>query len=283
VRPITLLSFAGLLLLTTACADKTPVKIDHDPLPPAVTNTSYFSLHAKGVNKKGSPIEGLAMTYSGSPADVLEATADGHLRCAKTGDATLTLAVAGFSQPVPLNCRIPTEISVPSELRLVLKDPATVFPARVLGEGSQPLADVKAQLTSSDSTIFSVEEDKLKPVAVGKGNLKSSLGGISSMTQVEVVDRVVSEALTLRDGANRSFTLQPANYEVNVELKVDERLKQGVTVSWNGAGCDNQLEAASHHFKCRVADPATLTVTNPKLMGVGATVQGTVQVFRIPD
>ena len=77
--------------------------------------------------------------------------------------------------------------------------------------------------------------------------------------------------------------MQPAYYLVVIETRVDPRLKQGVTVGWSGAGCPNQLENTSHRFNCRVDETATMIVTNPKLIGVGATVTGTVNVFRAPD
>ena len=269
-------------VLALACADKTPAKFQHDPPPAAVTNTNYFSLHVSVVNKKGETIESQSPTYSGGPADVLEVSASGNLRCAKTGDARLTLTAGGLSEPVLLKCRIPTEITVPPELHVVIGAPPTALGPRALGEGGKPLDDVTVEVTSSDPSIVTVEGDKVKGVAVGKARLSSSVGGITSITPVEVLEKVVSEQVTLREGANRSFTLKPAYYLVVIETKVDPRLKQGVAVSWSGTACDNQPENTSHRFNCRVEETATMTVTNPKLMGIGATVTGTVNVFRAP-
>jgi hypothetical protein len=265
-----------------ACADKTPAKFKYDAPPPYVASTSTFSLNASVLNKKDETIGGLAPAYSAAPADVLEVSSDGNLRCARTGDATLTLSAGGLSQPVALKCRIPTEINVPPELQLVIGAAPSVLHPRVLGEGGTSMDDVKVDLASSDPSIFTVEGDAAKGVAVGKARLQASLGGLTSVTPVEVVEKVVSEPLTLRDGASRSFPLQPATYLVTIELKTDARLKQGVAVSWTGTACDNQPEASTHRFNCRVEEPATMTVTNPKLMGVGATVTGTVNVFRVP-
>ncbi len=268
--------------LTLACADRTPAKFKFDPPPPYVANTNVFSLHASVVNKKGETIKGLAPAYAGGPADILEVSPDGNLRCVLTGDATLTFSAGGISEPVALKCRIPTEIAVPPDLQLVIGSAPSVLHPKVLGEGGKPLDDVTVELASSDPSVFTVEGDKAMGVAVGKARLQASLGGVTSVTPVEVVEKVVSEPLTLRDGASRSFTLQPAYYLVTIDLKTDPRLKQGVTVAWSGTACDNQPEAPAHRFNCRVSEPATMTVANPKLMGVGATVTGTVNVFRVP-
>src|SRR5438093_9697138 len=78
--PLTI-AVAFLSALALACADKTPATFKYDPPPAAVTNTNYFSLHVAVVNKKGETIASQSPTYSGGPADVLEVSASGNLRC----------------------------------------------------------------------------------------------------------------------------------------------------------------------------------------------------------
>jgi len=280
MRKISSLVLATLVALSLPCADTTPARSKHDASP-VVTHPNQFKFPVSVLNKKGEAIEGLTPSYSGGPADVLEVSADGSLRCLKSGDAKLTLTSGAISEPVPLKCRIPVEIDVPAKLQVVIGSPTPLNP-RVVGDGAQPLDGVKVDITSSDPSILAVEGDTLKGVAVGKARLQSSVGAISSATAVEVVEKVVSEALTLSEGASRSFTLQPAYYLVVIETKVDPRLKQGVTVNWSGAACDNQPESTSLQFNCRVEETATMTLTNPKLMGIGATVTGTLNVYRAP-
>jgi hypothetical protein len=279
MRKIPSIALTIVLALSLACADKTPASFKYDP-PAAVTNPNSFTFQVSVLNKKGETIKGLSPAYSGGPAEVLEVSADGNLRCVKSGDATLTLASGSLSEPVALKCRIPTEITVPQEMQVVIGNPIALNP-RVLGEGAAPLDSVTVDVTSSDPSIVTVEGDKVSGVAVGKARLQSSVGAITSVTAVEVLEKVVSETLTLRDGANRTFTLQPAYYLVVIETKVDPRLKQGVTVGWSGSACDNQPENTSQHFNCRVEETATMTVTNPQL-GIGATVTGTLNVYRAP-
>jgi len=269
----------GLGLL--GCADKKPARIQIDE-PPVITNTSYFTLPASAVNAKGEPIPGVSLAWSGGPAEIIEVAPTGNLRCAKTGDATLAISAGAVSQRVPLKCRIPVEIAMPTDVQVVLGAAPVALHARALGDGEKPLDDVVVQVTSSDPAIAAVDGDLVKGVAVGKARLQASAGGITTVAPVEVVEKVVSDAVTLKDGASKTWTLQPAEYQVVVELKTDERLKQGVTVTWAGTACENQPEKTSHKFNCRVSETATMTVTNPKLMGVGATVSGTVSVFRIP-
>ena len=95
MRTLTLTAVVLTLALGLAgCADKKPAKINIDTSP-VVTNASYFTLPAAAVNAKGETIEGVTLAWSGGPADVLEVSADGNLRCAKTGDATLLVLKVG--------------------------------------------------------------------------------------------------------------------------------------------------------------------------------------------
>ena len=274
---------ASVLLVASglACADKAPARITCD-MPKAITNTSFFTLPASVVNKTGQAIEGASVAWSGGPADVLEVSADGRLRCAKTGDATLTLSSGAVSQRLDVKCRVPVEIAAPAELQVVMGALPASLHAKALGDGGTALEDVEVQVTSSDPSIATVDGDRVKGVAVGKTRVQATAGGITTVTQVDVVERIVAETVTLKDGGSKAFTLQPGNYLVTVDLKTDERVKQGVTIGWAGTACESQPEKTSQRVTCRVAETATLTVTNPKLMGLGAPVSGTVSVYRIP-
>src|SRR2546428_14062535 len=114
MRTSSSIALSLLPVLALGCADKTPAKFKYDPPPAAVTNTNYFSLHVSVVNKKGEAIASQSPTYSGGPADVLEVSANGNLRCAKTGEGTLTLSAGGLYEPVPPQCRVPTADTGPA-------------------------------------------------------------------------------------------------------------------------------------------------------------------------
>ncbi len=171
---------------------------------------------------------------------------------------------------------------MPGELQLVLGGAPVALHARALGEGGRALSDVPVRITSSNPSVVTVDGDAAKPVSVGRARLQASVDAITAVTPVEVVEKVVSEPLVLPDGAARAWTLRQGDYLVTVDMKSDVKVSQGVTVSWAGAGCENQPERPSHRFRCNVVDSATMTVTNPKQIGLGARMTGTVSVFRIP-
>lgn len=297
-------------LLSLACGDRTPAKITFTAPPPVIVSGKTLEIKAALVNKKDEPIAGKAVSYSAAPAGVLEVSATGTLRCLKTGDATLTLAPAGGAgsaavgnasggaaggnaargasggggvvQTLAVKCRLPTGIELPQDLRLVLGGKPVPLHPRVLGDGGVEMQDVPLEITSSDPSIVAIEGDAAKPVAVGRARLRAAADEIAGVAPVEVVERIVSEPLALADGARRAFRLEPGEYEVTVEMQSAARITQGVTVAWEGAACDPQPEKPSHRFRCRVNEPATMTVANPAQIGLGARMTGTVSIYRVP-
>ena len=267
--------------LAVGCADRTPARIDFTAPPSPVIDLSLHPLTATLANAKGEALKG-SVSWSAGPADVVEISSTGTLRCLKTGDGTLTLAGGGLTTPVPVKCRIPTEIVMPHELQLILGSAPTALHARALGEGGRPLPEVPLQTTSSDPSVVEVQGDTAKPIAVGKAMVKAAAGPIGAVTPVEVVDRVVSERLELKDGAKRTWNLKRGAYRVEVDVKPSVQVSQGVTLSWAGATCENQPERQSQRASCWVDDAATLTVENPRGYGVGVSLSGSVAVYRVP-
>lgn len=284
-------------LLPLGCADKTPAKISFTAPPPVIVSGNTVELRASLVNKKDETIAGKAVTYSAAPADILEVSSTGTLRCLKTGDASLTMAPSGTAgaaagggaasgggveQTLAIKCRLPTGIEVPQDLRIVLGSKPAPIPTRVLGDGGVEMQDVPLEITSSDPSILAIEGGLAKPVAVGRVKVRAAADQISGVAPVEVVETIVAEPLALADGARRDFKLEPGEYEVTVDMKSAARIIQGVTVAWEGAACDAQPEKPMHHFRCRVNEPATMTVANPAQIGLGARMSGTVAIYRVP-
>jgi len=275
--PLVILCALGL-----GCSDRAPARIAFDEPPSPVVHKRLLQLSASVVNKKGEPLGGSPVAYAAPPAGVVEVSSTGTLQCLKTGDATLTLSAAGLSQPVTVKCRIPTEISAPRELEFALGAAPVDLHARALGEGGSPLEGVPVEVTSADPSIVSVSAGKVRPVAVGKTRLRAAVDTIAAVVPVDVVEKIVSQPLSLRNGAKRDWTLQPGYYRVAVEVKADFQRKQGVTITWGGAGCDNQPEKQSHLVYCRVDQATTMTVANPAVLGLGATVTGSLKIDRFP-
>ncbi len=275
-----LLPFA-VLALGLGCSDRTPARIQITDPPPFITRRSPLTLQAAVVNKAGQPLGGHALAYAATPAGVVETAPNGSVLCLRSGDATLVVSGAGATGEVALKCRLPTEIAMPASLRLVVGDKPAALRPPALDQG-KPLADAPVTLTSSDSSIVGIEGSAARGVSVGKAVVRATVGDIFAVTPVEVVERVVSDSVTLADGAKRSWSLKPGRYLVEIAFRPPPRVTQGVTVTWDGVSCDAQPEKPSHRLVCDVLESATVTVTNPTLFGVGVTLSGSVAIDRIP-
>ncbi len=203
VRPVVPGSISCRPLLAAAClaavlgCEAQPARIDHAALPDPVLDRAMHPLHAAVVNSKGERLKGRSVTYAVAPAAIAEVTTDGSVRCATSGDATLTLSGGGLSSNVPVRCRVPTMIRMPDAMRLVAGGPAVPVKAEVVGEGGAPLADLTAPIVSTDPAIAEFASGAVRPVAFGRTTLRAVLGDIVGVTPVEVVARVAAGPVSL--------------------------------------------------------------------------------------
>lgn len=276
------LLLAGPWAWCIACTGGTPAKIAFTAPPALIASKTLHRLNASLVDEEGRPASGEAVTYSAVPEGVVDLSAGGELLCLRSGDVSLVLRGGGVTTEIPIKCRIPTEIAVPAELRLVLgSKPAAVQP-RVMGEGGVVLKDVAAEITSSDPAVAAVENGKVRPVAVGRARLRAAVGTIAAVTPVEVVERIVSERLALADGARHEWHLKEGTWLVTIDARADPPGRGGVALAWERAACPDEADQPSHRSTCTVMNEATLTVTNPNEMGLGGTVRGTILIERVP-
>jgi hypothetical protein len=275
-------ALAAALLTATGCSYWQPARVEVTPLPGPIIDRKMTAIQAVAVNRKGKPLANVRLSWSAAPADIVEMTPDGTFRCLRTGDAEAVVTAKEARATVPVKCRIPTEIAMPASVRLVLGAPAPPLGPRALGEGARPLEDVVVPVISSDPAIVRMEEDRPVPVAIGRATLRGALGDVVAVTPAVVVEAIAVGPLALEDGGARSWTLQAGTYELTVDVKPVVRSTQGVTVSWDGTSCPAQLEAQSHRLVCLVPDTAVLTVKNPATFGLGARVNGTIGLYRVP-
>lgn len=276
------LATLSLAALALSCGDSEPARITCGAFPAVIVDNALHPLGATVINAKGEVLSGRTVAYAVAPDGIAEVSSSGGLRCLKTGDAMLSLSGGGLTAPVPVKCRLPAEIVMPQDLRLVIGEGSVALRPRAIGEGGKSLDDAPVALTSSNPAVVAVEGERVKPVAVGRARLQASAGVVTAVTPVEVDEKVVSEHVAFADGASRSWDLKEGDYRVEIDVKPEVQIAQGVAVSWSGTGCEAQPEKPSHRFGCRVLERATMTVTNPRTMGVGARVTGTLAIFRVP-
>lgn len=283
MRPSALLAFPLVAaILLAACADRKPAKVAIEPLPDPIFDKNPVAVRARALNAKDEPLEKQPLSFAVAPPEVAEIATGGALRCLRTGDARLTVTGGPASAEQTVRCRIPTEVAMPAAIRLIVGDPPQPIDARALGEGGRVMEDVRVPLSSSDEAVLRIDAGRAAPVALGRAQLRATMGVVQAVAAAEVVERIVSGPLVLEEGKATTIRLDPGTYEVSIDAKPAVRAPQGVTVSWDGVRCPAQLEAQTHRLTCVVHEAATLTVKNPVSYGLGARVSGTFSVYRVP-
>lgn len=276
----------GLLLCValslTSCSDRKPAKVTSTAPPVPVVDTKPFQLHGAVVNKANAVLPDQKVSYSSNPSDVVSVSENGECGCLKSGDATILVSGGGLSSLVGVKCRLVSAIDAPRDVRFVVGEPAGGFHATALGENNAPLSDVPISLTSSDEGVLRVENQRPVPIAVGTAALRSTAGGITSSTEVTVVQSIVSAPLLLNDGTRQSWTLPRGTYEVDVKVAAALNDRDGTTISWLGSDCPNQRERQLHHIRGHVSDTSALTIENPAVLGLGSAVNGYIKIVRVP-
>ncbi|MGH9749162.1 MAG: hypothetical protein ACRD5D_09610 [Candidatus Polarisedimenticolia bacterium] len=268
--------------LVAGCADWKPAKVLIEPLPDPIFDKNPVAMRARALNAKDEPLEKQSLSFAVAPEEVAEIASGGALRCLRTGDAQLTVTGGPAVANLTVRCRIPTEVAMPAAIRLIAGDPPQTIGARALGEGGRVMEDVRVPLSSSDEAVLRIEEGRAAPVAIGRAQIRATMGVVQAVAAAEVVDRIVAGPLVLEEGKATTLRLDPGTYEVAIDAKPAVRAPQGVTVSWDGVRCPAQLEAQTHRLTCVVHEAATLTVKNPVSYGLGARVSGTLSVYRVP-
>lgn len=272
------LCVVGLVLV--ACADKQPAKVSFSNIPEYVTHADATSLGATVYNKAGEVLPGVPLTFSGVPANVVEISAAGDLKCLDSGDVIVTATGAGVSATQTIRCRLVEEIRAPRQVRAIIGNEPVKLGLAVLGKGEKPLADVPVDFARFDSAIARVEGGAVVPVGVGRTKIEAKAGTRTSVTEVEVQKKVRSEPLSIADGQALLITLQQGDYLV--EAKANAGPRHGIAISWVGAACPMQKEAPSHSVRCRVDNTATLRIDNPSVFGMGEPAAGFLDIYEVP-
>ncbi len=276
-----LLGVAAILSISS-CADHRPARIASNGPSTPILDAQPFSLHAAVVNQAGQSLPDQHLTYSSNPADVVSISPEGACRCLRSGDATVLVAGAGQSALVGVKCRLVLGVDAPREARFEVGHEGSGFHASAVGADDTPLSDVAVTVASSDAAVLRVANQTIVPVAVGKATLRSSAGPYTTTTEASVVETIKSEPILLNDGQRQSWSLPAGTYEVDIQVAPNLKVHDGVTVTWLGSDCPNQVERQVHHLRGHVADTSALTIENPAILGLGAAMNGFIKIVRVP-
>jgi hypothetical protein len=243
-----------------------------------VVAVSVQTTNAQGVRK----IVTDGADYALEPPDLGSLSKAGMLKCERSGDGKVSVSIAGVSRSVALRCRIVERIEAANVGRVELSAGPFQPKIRALDKAGSELSDVEVTFFSKNSGVAYPKDGQLVPKSVGTANLVARAGAASAEFKVDVVRKVVVEALPIEQNKKLYFSLEPAKYELKITLPSPHR----VSAEWRGAPfCNATSEGLEHISVCGLrAKGGGVAFDNPAYLKDGSktpSVEG-VELYEVP-
>jgi hypothetical protein len=220
--------------------------------------------------------------YALEPADLGSVSKAGMLKCDRSGDGKVNVSIAGVSRSIAVRCRLVDRIEIANLGRVELAAGPFLPQARILDKASVELHDVELSFFSKNSGVAYPKDGKLVPKSVGTANLVARAGDASVEFKVDVVRKVVVEALPIEQNKKLYFSLEPAKYELKIKLPSAHRL----SAEWRGAPfCNAASEGLEFVSVCGLrAKAGGVAFDNPAYLKDGSktpSLEG-VELYEVP-
>jgi hypothetical protein len=239
-------------LSATACEHRDPPSDMRLELPSVIDSRDPVTVTVHATSAQGvtsTVTEGA--DFAVDPKDLATVSPPGLVICQRSGDGKLTVTVAGVSRTSPVRCRIVDRIEASDVGRVELTAGPFKPKVRVLDKSGADLADVEVSFVSKNAGVAYPKDGLLVPKSVGTANLTARSGQASADFKVDVVRKVVVEALPIDNNKRIYFSLDAGKYE----LKVKTRSSKRVNVEWRGAPyCNAASDGTDHVATCTLRE-----------------------------
>jgi hypothetical protein len=226
-------------------------------------------LGVRAFNWHGLEIPKPRLMYSGLPSSLAHASADGHVRCKSTGDATLTVAQGTLEKRILVRCRPIMAFGPHQRIDLELGGPPDTLTIDPIGYDRRPVTLLRGQAKLRDSSVAQLRGNLLYPVSIGCDLIDVAFGGGSS-TQVSVcvTHTVIDSSLKLVGGEIRTMRLEPGDYHIRLDANAENTTLSPLVVGAARANCARGLEGPQDYY-CTMTDSSLLVVANKGTPGRG--------------
>lgn len=266
-----------------ACEQREAPREIRFEIPAIIVSRDMVSVSVQAVSPQGVSAQVTeGASYVVEPKDLAAVNKAGLLRCEQSGDGKLSVSVAGVSRSAALRCRMVDHLEAPKAERVELTAGPFKPHVRVVDKAGNELGDVEVSFFSKNSGVAYPKDGALVPKLVGTASLVARVGQVSAEFKVDVVRRVVAEALPIEQNRKIYFSLDPGKYELKVRLPVAHRL----SVEWRGAPyCNSASDGLEHTAVCALrAEGGGVVFDNPAYLKDGSktlSVTG-VELYEVP-
>ena len=225
---------------------------------------------------------------SGTPVEVTPA---GIVTCTQSGDASIRASLGAVATTALLRCRPVRHVRAPEVLNLVVGGPSQDVPFEALGPDGHPVTLLAGAMSIGDSTIVTLEGQRIRARAAGMTWVTTHLGDGESATRVYSYERA-SNPEAIRGGQHLAVPVRLASGEVNqwrlpaasgryIVTMVRDRAEHSMPhVAIMGANCEPGFGA--HSFLCAAPRGAAVFVYVPRSADPALASSGMLAVWREP-
>jgi hypothetical protein len=252
-------------------------------IPSVIASKDVVAVSVQATNAQGMrKIVTDGADYALEPSDLGSVSKAGMLKCGRSGDGKVTVSIAGMSRSAAVRCRIVERIEAPNIGRVELSAGPFSPKVRALDKAGAVLSDVEVTFFSKNSGVAFPKDGQLFPKSVGTANLVARAGEASAEFKVDVVRKVVVEALPIEQNKKLYFSLEPGKYELKITLPSPHR----VSAEWRGAPfCNATSEGLEHIWVCGLrAKAGGVAFDNPAYLRDGSktsSLEG-VELYEVP-
>ena len=248
--PRTLAMTASIVLscLAPGCDKRDPPSEIRLEMPSVIASRDFVTVAVHALNAQGVSSNGAeAADFAVEPKELATVSKPALLKCERSGDGKLSVTIAGVSRSAAVHCRLVDRLDAPDAGRVELSAGPFVPKVRVLDKAGAELSDVDVTFFSKNSGVAFPKDGQLVPKSVGTANLVAHAGEASADFKVDVVRKVVVEALPIEKNRKIYFSLEPGKYELKVKLPSPKR----VNFEWRGAPyCNTGSDGTEHVSTC---------------------------------
>lgn len=254
-----------------------------------VNNRRPVQLPVRVLDAAGRALEPTSVKYEWTAGVPISVSPTGTTTCTQPGDATVRASLGALVTDVLVRCRPVRDVRGLLMMNLVVGDPPQDVPFEAVGTDGQPVTLISAQLTIDDSTVATLEGQRIRARVPGSTHVTIRVGDRRASASVHVYERVstpehirpgqhLAVPVQLTDGGMRRWRI-PASPEVFFVTMLPNRDGQPVPrLAIVGANCSTRFGAQL--FFCLAQRDASVIAYHPQHLDRAQELSGTLAVWR---
>jgi len=284
---------ALMLLAVAGCTADRPVRLIAGWSDTVVVNTArQAEIPVDVLDSAGHVLRSKRPQFRWLAGDSLRVSKDGHVTCARTGDATVRASLGPLSTTFVLYCRPIRAFEFGmNNYALVVGGPSKALHLVGRGIDGRPVTLLAARLSVRDSGIASLDHGRVSPRSPGQTVIHVESGDSRTTVNVEVIQLVAVPGelrpyhafvaqIKLAGGQSQSWHVPPGRYELR--FKPDASGRGHALLATTQSNCARYADGGAH-LSCVARENATVIVGNQQPAGRGGWLSGRLLVRRLSE